>query len=156
AERVRVPLSGLSLGLPDAPPGSLTPGVAVAPDGSRYFVTHADRPLLDVVDTRAPRLERLERSVPLRDSPSQFGTRQAWLGISPDGSRLFTWRRAETPADDLGLQMIDVRTWRVVTLDAVAQRLGTSLDGRWLFELDPPAWARPGAARPQQRGPRGF
>ena len=154
AERIRVPLSGLSLGFADQPTGSLTPGVAVAPDGSRYFVAHADRPVLDVVDTRAPRLERLERSVSLRDAPSQVATRQAWLGVSPDGSRLFTWRRAETPADDLGLQMVDVRTWRVQTLDAIADRLGTSLDGRWQFQLDPPASARPGARPPQQRGPR--
>jgi hypothetical protein len=154
AERIRVPLSGLSLGFADAPSGSLVPGVALALDGSRYFVAHADRPVLDVVDIRAPRLERLERSISLRDAPSQVASRQAWLGVSPDGSHLFTWRRAETPADDLGLQVVDVRTWQVQTLDAVADRLGTSLDGRWLFQLDPPDSARPGAAAPQQRGPR--
>jgi hypothetical protein len=67
---------------------------------------------------------------------------------------LFTWRRAATPGDDLGLQVVDVRTWQVQTLDAVAERMGISLDGRWLFQLDPPAWTRPGAAPPQQRGPR--
>jgi len=153
-ERVRVPLSGLSLGLQDAPTGSLSPGVAVAPDGSRYFVVHADRPVLDVVDTRAPRLERLERSVSLRDGPSTLGTRSAWLGVSPDGSRLYTWRRAETPADDLGLQVVDVGTWRVQTIDAVAERMGSSSDGRWLFELDPPDFLRAGIPPPQQRGPR--
>lgn len=154
AERIRVPLSGLSLGFADAPSGSLMPGVALAPDGSRYFVAHADRPVLDVVDIRAPRLERLERSISLRGAPSQVATRQAWLGVTPDGSHLFTWRRAETPADDMGMQMVDVRTWQVQTLDSVADRLGTSLDGHWLFQLDPPDSARPGAAAPQQRGPR--
>ena len=153
-ERVRVPLSGLSLGIADGPTGSLSPGVAVAPDGSRYFVVHADRPVLDVVDTRAPRLERLERSVSLRDGPSTLGTREAWLGVSPDGSHLFTWRRAETPADDLGLQLVDVGTWRVQTVDAIAERMGSSLDGHWLFQLDPPAAIRPGVPPPQQRGPR--
>jgi dipeptidyl aminopeptidase/acylaminoacyl peptidase len=153
-ERLRVPLSGLSLGLPGAPTGSLSPGVAVAPDGSRYFVAHADRPVLDVVDTRAPRLERLERSLSLRDAPSFVGTREAWLGVSPDGSRLYAWRRAEMPADDLGMQLVDVRTWQVQTVDAVAERMGSSLDRRWLFQLDPPAYLRPGVPRPQQRGPR--
>jgi hypothetical protein len=153
-ERVRVPLSGLSLGTQDGRTGSLSPGVAVAPDGSRYFVVHADRPVLDVVDTRAPRLERFERSVSLRDAPSTLGTRQAWLGVSPDGSRLYTWRRAETPGDDLGLQVVDVGTWRVQTVDAVAERMGSSLDGRWLFQLDPPDVLRPGIPAPQQRGPR--
>jgi hypothetical protein len=154
AERIRVPLSGLSLGRPGSPSGTLSPGVAIAPDGSRYFVAHADRPVLDVVDTRAPRLERLERSLSLRDAASQYATRQAWLGVSPDGSHLFTWRRADTPGDDLGLQIVDVRTWQVQTVDSVAERMGVSLDGRWLFQLDPPAWARPGASPPQQRGPR--
>jgi hypothetical protein len=154
AERARVPLSGLSLGLPDARAGSLLPGVAVAPDGSRYFVAHADRPVLDVVDTRAPRLERLERSVALRDGPSTSGTRAAWLGVSPDGARLYTWRRAEAPADDLGLQVVDIGTWRVQTLDAIAERMGSSLDGHWLFELDPPASLRPVNPAPRQRGQR--
>jgi DNA-binding beta-propeller fold protein YncE len=153
-ERIRVPLSGLSLGAADSQSGTLTPGVAVAPDGSRYYITHADRPVLDVVDTRAPRLERLERSVSLRDSQSAVGTRQAWLGVSPDGSHLYVWHRAETPQDDLGLQVVDTRTWQVQTLDAIAQRMGTSLDGRWIFELDPPASSQPGAMQPQQRGPR--
>ena len=154
AERIRVPLSGLSLGLAEAPQGSLSPGVAMAPDGSRYYVVHADRPVLDVVDTRAPRLERLERSVSLRDATAQVGTRQAWLGISPDGAALYVWHQAETPADDLGMQVIDTRTWQVQTLDPIAQRIGFSLNGRWVFELDPPAWSRPGAAARQQRGPR--
>lgn len=153
-ERIRVPLSGLSLGLPDSSSGSLSPGVTIAPDGSRYYVAHADRPLLDVVDTRAPRLERLERSVSLRTAPSEVGTRQAWLGISPDGSKVFAWHRAETPQDDLGLQVVDVHTWQIQTLDAVAERMGTSLDGRWLFVLDPPAGMRPGAVQLPQRGPR--
>lgn len=153
-ERVRVPLSGLSLGASDGPTGSLSPGVAVAPDGSRYFVVHADRPVLDVVDTRAPRLERLERSVSLRDGPSTLGTREAWLGVSPNGTQLFTWRRAQTPADDLGLQVVDIGTWRVQTVDSIAERMGSSLDGHWLFQLDPPAAIRPGMPPPQQRGPR--
>jgi DNA-binding beta-propeller fold protein YncE len=154
SERIRVPLSGLNLGLADQPQGSLTPGVAVAPDGSRYYVVHADRPVLDVVDTRAPRLERLERSVSLRDAIAQVGTRRAWLGISPDGASLYAWHQAETPADDLGLQVIDTRKWQVQTIDPIAQRLSVSLNGRGLFELDPPAWTRPGAAAPPQRGPR--
>jgi hypothetical protein len=153
-ERIRVPLSGLSLGLPESRQGSLTPGVAMAPDGSRYYVVHADRPVLDVVDTRAPRLERLERSVSLRDSISQVGTRSAWLGVSPDGGRLYLSHPAQALADDLGLQVVDTHTWQVQTLDPIAQRLGTSLDGRWLFQLDPPAWNRPGAEPPQQRSPR--
>jgi hypothetical protein len=154
AERVRVPLSGLNIGRMEGSRGPLSPAAAVAPDGSRYYVVHADRPLLDVVDTRAPRLERLERSVSLRASPFAYGSRDVWLGMSADGARLFTGRRALVPEDDLGLQTIDVRTWGVTTIDPLAQRLGVSVDGRWLFELDPPAWLRPGAARPERRGPR--
>jgi hypothetical protein len=153
-ERIRVPLSGLSLGTPGSPSGTLSPGVAVAKDGSRYFVVHADRPVLDVVDTRAPRLERLERSVALRAAPSMVGTRQAWAAASPDGVHLYVWHRAETPEDNLGLQVVDVRTWSVQTLDTIAERLGTSLSGQWLFELDPPVWLRPGAAQPAPRGER--
>ena len=42
----------------------------------------------------------------MRRRPSR--TRQAWLGVSPDGTHLFTWRRADTPADDLGLQVVDI------------------------------------------------
>jgi DNA-binding beta-propeller fold protein YncE len=153
-ERVRVPLSGLNLGAPENAPGTLIPGVAVAPDGSRYYVAHADRPALDVVDTRAPKLERLERRLSLREAPSSTGTRAAWLGVSRDGSRLFAWRRAESIGDELGLQMIDTRTWQVVTIDAIAQRMGWSVDGRFAFALDPPASLRPGATRPDNRGPR--
>src|SRR5207248_9357546 len=126
----------------------------LAPDGSRYFVAHRDRPVLDVVDTRAPKLERLERSVSLRDAPSQYGTRSAWLGISPDGSRLYTWRRAEALGDDVGLQAIDTRSWQVVTIDSIAARIGWSLDGRFAVAVDPPGWQQAGATRPQQRGPR--
>ena len=148
-----MPLSGLSLGMPDGLTGSLSPGVAVARDGSRYFVVHADRPVLDVVDTRAPRLERLERKRVV-DGPTTSGTREAWLGVSADGTHLFTWRRAESPADDLGLQVVDVGTWRVQTVDAIAERMGSSLDGHWLFQLDPPAAIRPGVPPPPQRGPR--
>jgi hypothetical protein len=156
AERVRVPLSGLNIGPPSARGAPLQPAVALAPDGSRYYVAHADRPVIDVVDIRAPRLERLERTISLRDTPSQTGSSQAWLGVSPDGAHLFTWRHVDSPDDDLGLQVIDVHTWQVQTLDPIATRIGSSLNGQWLFELDPPAISRPGAAPRQQRGPRDF
>jgi len=151
AERLRVPLSGLKLGLPDQPVGSLRPAVAMAPDGSRYYVAHADRPVLDVVDVRAPRLERLERSIALRSANDTMriagASAGAWLRASPDGAHLYVWQLASAPEDDLGLQQVDVGSWRVQTLDPIAARLGASLDGQWLFRLDPSYAQRPGVQR---------
>jgi hypothetical protein len=152
-ERIRVPLSGLDIGQADQAPGSLWPGVAIAPDGSRYYVAHADRPLLDVVDVRAPRFERLERSISLRDVPPATGTSSAWLSASADGAHLYVRQPAGDPRDDLGLQMVDVGSWRVRTVDPVAVRLASSPDGRWLFRLDPPLSQRVGAQR--SRDPTG-
>ena len=152
AERVRVPLSGMSLGWADRRQGTLQPGVAMAPDGSRYFVAHADRPVLDVVDTRAPGLERLERTVSL--AANGDASPAAWLAVTPDGGRLLTWRRGASLAGQVGLQSVDLKTWRVETLDPIAERLGWSVDRRALFELDPPAVQTPGAGRGD--GNRGF
>ena len=149
-ERLRVPLSGLDLGLPDQPVGSLRPAVAMAPDGSRYYVAHADRPVLDVVDVRAPHLERLERSIALRSSDAMRiagASAAAWLHASPDGAHLYVWQLASAPEDDLGLQQVDVGSWRIQTLDPIAARLGSSLDGQWLFRLDPSYAQRPGVQR---------
>jgi hypothetical protein len=125
----------------------------MAPDGSRYYVAHADRPLVDVVDVRAPRLERLERSISLRQTAPATGTSAVWLAASPDGAHLYVWHPVSDSTDDLGLQMVAVGTWRVETIDPIAVRLGSSVDGRWLFRLDPPLSQRPGAQR--SRDPTG-
>ncbi|MBV9169052.1 MAG: hypothetical protein JOZ81_03065 [Chloroflexi bacterium] len=152
-ERIRVPLSGLDIGQADQAPGSVWPGVAMAPDGSRYYVVHGDRPLVDVVDVRAPHFERLERSISLRETAPATGTSSAWLAASPDGARLYVWQPTAEPSDDLGLQMVDVGTWHVETVDPIATRLGSSAQGPWLFRLDPPLSQRPGAQR--SRDPTG-
>jgi hypothetical protein len=148
-----VPLSGLDLGTAGQSFGSLRPGVTLAPDGSRYYVAHADRAVLDVVDIRAPRLERLERSVSLLDGPTDLSSPAAWLRAGADGAHLYVWHATAEPDDDVGLQMVDVGTWRVQTVDPIAIRLGPSLDGQWLFRLDPAFAQRPGAQR--SRDPSG-
>lgn len=132
AVRTHVPLPNVRIF------GRQPPAVALAPDGSRYYVAHADEPVLDVVDLRAPKLERFERSVALRSTPSLSASRGAWLSISADGRQLRTWRSAADPVDQVGLQTIDTRTWQVTTVDAVAMRLWTTLDGQWQVRLDPP------------------
>jgi hypothetical protein len=138
AVRTRIPLPGAKVVLPNRETPPLLPAVALAPDGSRYYIAHADEPVLEVVDMRAPKLERWERSVSLRSTPSEQASTSVWLAISPDGAHLRTWRSASDWTDDTGLQVIDTHTWQATTVDAIAMRLWGTLDGDWWVRLDPP------------------
>ncbi len=143
-----------------------TPGIGLAPDGTRYFAAHADESALDVVDTRALKLERLERTIrvevpvpdPLAGSPAgtspgsgvTLGSTSAWTLVSPDGSKLYTRRDGY----QAGIVEVDTRTWAARPFDATAQRAAFSPDGTWMYLYDAPTADRGPSAARQRRDVR--
>jgi hypothetical protein len=142
ATRSRVPLPRVKLAaLPVRGETWYDPGVALAPNGRYYYVAHPDEPIVDVVDVFAPGLERLERSITIESvSSTDSVSTAAWLGISPDGGRLYS-RRANLPAfaGSWPMQVVDTHTWTVATFDPQAAYLQFSPNGQWLYASDQPA-----------------
>ena len=133
------------------------PPTALAPDGSRYYVVHADEDRVTVVDLRAL---RLEQTVKIAREPSAPGRLVRALSdvlarrveakggldvkkqaeLSPDGRRLYgggveEGDRGGPPEarKPLGLKVIDTSTMRVTHQEDGIDRFVLSPDGRWLF-----------------------
>jgi hypothetical protein len=124
-------------------------GVALDPSGRLYYVAHPDEPILEVVDVFAPGFERLHRTVVTEGGSSDGTSSSTWLGISPDGGRLYS-RRANSPvlASNWPMQVVDTRTWTVATFDPQAAYLEFSPNGQWLYAVAPLAGLCPGGLLP--------
>lgn len=169
-ERARVELPGVKAGMYQErlePAGvkfrAYVPGLAMSPDGRRYYVFHADRDAFTVVNLETMEIERtvdLEQTLSLRERISSWwepvarakddigsgGARN--LMVSPDGRWLYAFGTTPrmVPAkggpfpfrlEDVstGIQVIDTRTMREVARIAPGEARSASLspDGRYLY-----------------------
>lgn len=131
------------------------PGRASSPDGSRYYIAHAEDDEITVVDLEEMKLEKVavpERPRSLFDKvlDTLFGVGRAeakggpsnskQLVVSPDGERLFVTggRDHEIAEDSPGYEPVGLKVLEADTLDIVAEHEGVggiqlSPDGSLLF-----------------------
>ncbi len=137
------------------------PGVAVSPDGGRYYVVHADDDRMTVVDLRSLQVERsvavsrrrslLERlgstlldliveSAAAKGGP--FVRKEAlvspdgrWLYVTGSSSDLCTGERAVPCETDkpAGLKIIDTKSLQEVRREDGIGSIALSPDGRWVL-----------------------
>jgi hypothetical protein len=105
------------------------PQLLLSSDGPRGYLSHADEPLLDVIDLRAQRMERTLRTdagTPVGGPVEWFlnlmattasakggPSESAWLKLSPDGRTLYTRRYGRDVSRSAPLWVVDTSLWQV-------------------------------------------
>ena len=162
----RIPLPGFLIGQRLDPIGNTEnyvtyrPGVAMSPDGSKFYVAHPDADKVTVVDLETLRVENV---VSVAKRPSIWtrvgstladllvSTAEAKSGlsfskqavVSPDGRWLYVTGAEDVVCEGtsgfaceegrpLGLQVIDTGTMRVVYEEEGISKIALSPGGRWI------------------------
>jgi hypothetical protein len=142
------------------------PGLALAPDSSRYYVARAHEALLDVIDLRARRIERTIRTDVATASAVEWfldlfagsavakggPAGAALLAASPDGHRLYTRLYGRDLPAMADVFVIDTGSWRVRRLGPKLPNITPSLDGRWLYRRDDPPSSASGGSSERLQG----